>query len=808
MTKHQSEMKLLKKSGASPEKIAAASVAVDALRSQLAAATAKLEPTVAFPRKAFEDTIVRKMFVIPSFEIHGSVKGLFDLGPPACGLKANIIDIWRKHFVLTENMLEMECTNLTPHAVLKTSGHVDKFTDMMVKDAGTGECLRADHLLEDTIDALLDAPEAAQMSAADAEKHRLVRAQADAYTKDEMFALYQEYGIKGAGGHELSKPFDFNLMFETKIGPEGTSIGYLRPETAQGLFVNFRRLLDFNGKKMPFAAAQVGLGFRNEIAPRGGLLRVREFCMAEIEHFVNPNDKSHPSFKNVAPLVLTLFDRDSQLGTGKPLSMAIGDAVSAGIVNNETLGYFLARTYLFMAKIGMDVQRLRFRQHLQSEMAHYAADCWDLEIHTSYGWIECVGLADRACYDLMVHAKATNTSMEAAQRLDAPKMVDVIKVEPNKKAIGKSFKGDQKKVLAALDDLAADAGACGAFEAALLARGRADVGGFTLEAADVTFSRSRKEVQEEKFLPSVIEPSFGMGRILYALLEHSFSQDPEDEQRVVMAFNAAVAPCKCHVFPLQTNDKFGPLVAQVADLLMAAGLANKVDASGQSIGRRYARADEVGTPYGVTVDFDTCADATVTLRDRDSQAQVRLPIAEVASTVKALVDGALSWAATVAKYSTGAAADEDEDEMDLGFDDDDDAPAAAVVHAPGSRGALAAEAKAKRDAETEVKKQEAMARLAKKEANQRSLCNLEIKPWEASQDLKALYAKIKATVVLDGLKWSENCALVDVAFGVQKIVCTAVIPLSLSMDAIIDDMTEETFVDEIQSMNMTSMSLL
>jgi translation elongation factor EF-1beta len=157
------------------------------------------------------------------------------------------------------------------------------------------------------------------------------------------------------------------------------------------------------------------------------------------------------------------------------------------------------------------------------------------------------------------------------------------------------------------------------------------------------------------------------------------------------------------------------------------------------------------------------------------------------------------------------AAAEDEDEMDLGFDDeeDEDAPkAAAVVHAPGSRGALAAEAKAKRDAETEVKKQEAMARLAKKEANQRSLCNLEIKPWEASQDLKALYAKIQATVVMEGLKWSENCALVDVAFGVQKIVCTAVIPLSLSMDAIIDEMTEETFVDEIQSMNMTSMSLL
>jgi translation elongation factor EF-1beta/ribosomal protein L12E/L44/L45/RPP1/RPP2 len=165
-------------------------------------------------------------------------------------------------------------------------------------------------------------------------------------------------------------------------------------------------------------------------------------------------------------------------------------------------------------------------------------------------------------------------------------------------------------------------------------------------------------------------------------------------------------------------------------------------------------------------------------------------------------------AAKAAPAKKAAADDEDDDEMDWDEEEDEDAPKEVVVHAPGSRGAIAAEAKAKRDAETEVKKQEAMARLAKKEANQRSLCNLEIKPWEASQDLKELYKKIQATVVMEGLKWSENCALVDVAFGVQKIVCTAVIPLSLSMDAIIDEMTEETFVDEIQSMNMTSMSLL
>jgi translation elongation factor EF-1beta len=191
-------------------------------------------------------------------------------------------------------------------------------------------------------------------------------------------------------------------------------------------------------------------------------------------------------------------------------------------------------------------------------------------------------------------------------------------------------------------------------------------------------------------------------------------------------------------------------------------------------------------------------------------APLKVPkVSEVAPAAAAAAAPQKAAAAAPAAAKAAAAEEEDnDDEMDWGDDDEDAGPKEAVVHPSGSRAAIAAEAKAKRDAETEKKKEEAMARLAKKEANQRSLCNLEIKPWEASQDLKALYAKIKETVVLDGLKWSENCALVDVAFGVQKIVCTAVIPLSLSMDAIIDEMTEDTFADEIQSMNMTSMSLL
>lgn len=176
-----------------------------------------------------------------------------------------MIDTWRKHFVLTENMLEMECTCLTPEVVLKTSGHVERFTDLMVKDIETAECFRADKLLEDAIDALIKANPT--MSSEEKENHLRVHRQADAFTPAELDNLLVEYNCKGPSGQAYSPSFPFNLMFKTSIGPEGTSIGYLRPETAQGLFVNFRRLLDLNANKMPFAAAQIGLGFRNGKLP-------------------------------------------------------------------------------------------------------------------------------------------------------------------------------------------------------------------------------------------------------------------------------------------------------------------------------------------------------------------------------------------------------------------------------------------------------------------------------------------------------------------------------------------------------------
>lgn len=239
-------------------------------------------------------------------------------------------------------------------------------------------------------------------------EYKRVQVQAGDMTKEELSKAFEKYKIKAPDtGNDLEEPFQFNLMFKTSIGPTSLVPGYLRPETAQGIFVNYKRLLEYNGNKLPFAAAQIGNAYRNEIAPRSGLLRVREFTMAEIEHFVHPDHKNTPKFATVADLKVNLLSAKSQEASGEVINITLREAVSEKMIANETLGYFLGRTYLFMVTASVNPERLRFRQHKKNEMAHYANDCWDAEIFTSYGWIECVGHADRGCYDLSRHSEST-----------------------------------------------------------------------------------------------------------------------------------------------------------------------------------------------------------------------------------------------------------------------------------------------------------------------------------------------------------------------------------------------------------------
>ena len=661
ITVQASKIRQMKKDSAAAADVTAEVTLLTSMRAKLATLLeANKDESDLLNRKAFDELLLRKMYVVQSFEIHNGPAGFFDYGPPACALKANVLSAWTRHFVQEEAMLQMECTNLTPSVVLETSGHVERFTDFMVRDEVTGDCFRADKLLEDAIDDFLADKANADLTVEEKEVHLKVQRQADAYTADELDKKLKEYKVMSQTNKEnkLTFPFPFNLMFKTTIGPEGNQVGFLRPETAQGLFVNFRRLLDFNQGRMPFAAAQIGLGFRNEIAPRNGLLRVREFCMAEIEHFVNPSDKSHSKFFKIADKELILFPQDAQLGTGRTIQITAGEAVKQKIIDNETLAYFVTRTQLWLEKIGVDPTRLRFRQHLRTEMAHYATDCWDAEIKVCHGWVECVGHADRSCYDLECHSAKTGVPLVASQRLDEPILVDKMVVEANKKLVGPRFKGDQKQVLAAIEAL--DGAALEAFKADIDSKGSATIqGGFEITSDLITFKNEKKHIHESKYLPGVIEPSFGIGRIMYAVLEHAFTQRDGDENRCVMRFKPNVAPIKVGIYPLLNNDAFGPIVSDIQELFLSTGVANKVDTTSGTVGRRYARADELGIPFGITIDFQTLIDDTVTLRERDSMEQIRLPISSLVNVINILVQESQGWNEVASKYPTVDSGDDD-----------------------------------------------------------------------------------------------------------------------------------------------------
>ena len=632
-----------------------------------------------FERAQLEGLMTKRFFYTQAFEIYGGVSGLYDYGPSGAALQANLISHWRNHFIIEEDMLEVDTTIMTLSDVLKTSGHVDKFADWMVKDTKTGEIYRADHLVENVIEARLKGDEEARalepgaaqkatnpgaaaaedkktkkrakavpvkLDDATASEYRKMLAQLDDFGGPQLAELIKKYDIRApATGNEVSEPTEFNLMFESNIGPTGQTKGYLRPETAQGHFINFERLLDFNYGRVPFASAQIGKSFRNEISPRAGLLRVREFTMAEIEHFVDPLNKTHPRFVEVEHLVLPFLPRDVQkAGESTVRKMSLGDAVRSGMVDNETLGYFVGRIYLYLENIGINPERLRFRQHMENEMAHYAADCWDAEIHTSYGWIECVGCADRSAYDLTMHSRRTKHDMVVQVPLKEPKVYEKLVPTVNKKVMGPHFKKDAKAIEETI--LALDQAQLQRLQGELAqGAGTVEANGQTFQVTPDHVSVELKTIKESvrSFTPNVIEPSFGLGRIFYALLEHCFWAREEDKERGVLSLPPLVAPFKVLIVPISSNEKLSPLAREVSRKLRSAGIPSRIDDSSATIGRRYARNDELGTPFACTLDFASLSKGTMTLRERDTTTQRIGAIDEVISVLKQLCSGSLDW---------------------------------------------------------------------------------------------------------------------------------------------------------------------
>ncbi|CAK5084519.1 unnamed protein product [Meloidogyne enterolobii] len=539
-------------------------------------------------RLKLEDLLKRRFFYDQSFAIYGGVGGLYDYGPMGCALKQNMIQLWRTHFILEEAMLEVECSSLTPESVLKASGHVDRFVDWMVKDKVTGACFRADHLIKNHAEAIIKDKKAPENIKKELEN---VLIRLDGMSCADLGETIRKYDFKSPlTGNDVTEPVSFNLMFPTQIGPTGDFSAFLRPETAQGIFINFKRLLEFNQGRLPFAAAQVGTGFRNEISPRQGLVRVREFTMCEIEHFVDPSDKNHPKFEKVADVELTLFSACNQL--------------------NEKGTEKWRAAWLTMRLLDIIWLVLIFSFSM--------LDCWDAECLTTHGWIESVGIADRSCYDLHQHSKATGVKLVAEKKLAESKQVDVVEAVPNKAAIGKLFKNESKKIIDLLKNLSLEQ--LDELEDSLKTNGKysvkiSDDKTIELDSTHVEVRKYLKTVHVEDVTPSVIEPSFGIGRVMYAVLEHSFRQREGDEKRSYLELAPSIAPIKCSILPISSNKRLDPIIQAVREELTSREISSKIDDSMGSIGRRYARTDEIGIPFGVTVDFDSEVEPwTVTLR--------------------------------------------------------------------------------------------------------------------------------------------------------------------------------------------------
>lgn len=575
----------------------------------------------------------RRGFFFGSNGAYGGTAGFYTFGPQGAALKRNLEDAWRDRFTIREGNREIEAPTVMPEAVFEASGHLEGFDDMLVECGECGESHRADHLVE----AVTDIEDA------------------EALPGEEVEALIadNEIACPACGTPLAGEPVEaFNLMFATDIGPGDGQPGYLRPETAQGIFVEFPRLKEYARGNLPFGITQIGPAYRNEISPRGGLLRLREFTQAELEQFIDP-EEDEPPLDRVRDVDVRLYPATEQeAADGDYVETTVGEAVDEGIIGSPWVGYYLGVAKEWYERVGVDTDRFRFRQHLAGERAHYAADCWDAESEVDGDWIEIAGFSYRSDYDLSKHGEYGDDSFTVFKRYDEPKTVERATVDPDMSVLGPEFGGDAGAVADALETLAErDPDAFDGETVSVDANGEtrdvdADVANFAVE--ETTESG-------EHITPHVVEPSFGVGRTVQTLLAHGYREDEVDgEARTYLSLEPEIAPQDAAVFPLVTNDdRLVDLADRVASDLRAAGLAVAYDDSG-SIGRRYRRQDEVGTPFCVTVDRDGIegdGPDTVTVRERDSAVQVRVPADDLAGELAALRAGD-SFDALLDRYET------------------------------------------------------------------------------------------------------------------------------------------------------------
>jgi glycyl-tRNA synthetase len=501
--------------------------------------------------KSMDDIVAlckRRGFIFPASEIYGGLNGFWDYGPLGTELKNNLRDAWWQDMVrcppagpdgVPLSIVGVDTAIIQNPSVWEASGHVGGFNDPMVDCRETKSRYRADHLTFYAVERA-DTGErvgpyfaaVADLDTADDEElvdphrkavgqiikkndleaagYRIARV-ADGIADDAVRAETIAPGAKERG--TLTEPRQFNLMFRTFIGAASgeDNVAYLRPETAQGIFLNYKNVLDTARVKVPFGIAQIGKSFRNEVTPRNFIFRSREFEQMEMEWFCHPDE---------AP---------------------------------QWYDFWVQARHDWWMSVGLQAESLQRRDHDADELAHYSTACADVEFRypfTSPGFGELEGIAHRGCYDLTKHQEHSKTKLEY-------------------------------------------------------------------------FDQDRNE----RYLPHVIEPAAGLSRGVLALLCDAYTPDPERPSKVFMRFHPRVAPIQCAVFPLVNKDGMPEVAKKLYDDLRTK-YAVQFDVK-QSVGKRYARMDEAGTPYCFTVDSDTLEDQTVTVRDRDTAGQERIAIDQV-----------------------------------------------------------------------------------------------------------------------------------------------------------------------------------
>lgn len=443
----------------------------------------------------------RRGFVFPGSEIYGGLANTWDMGPLGVELKNNILSAWWKFFIHSrKDMVGLDPAIIMNPKVWMNSGHVENFNDAQVDCKECKKRFRADHLLEDELDAKVEG-----------------------LSTDDLKKLMDENNLKcpNCGEQNFTEVRQFNLLFQTSIGPTSASSEpvYLRGEIAQGIFMNFKNVLNSSRKKIPFGIAAAGKCFRNEITPGNFIFRTLEFDLMEFEYFIK-----------------------EEQWEGK-------------------FDYWLDEMQKWIDVVGIKKEKTRVREHDKDELSHYSKRTVDIEFHTPFGWKELYGLAYRTDFDLKNHQEASKQ--------------------------------------------------------------------------DLTYF---DEANNEKYLPHVLEPTFGLSRTVLMVLLSAYDEEEVDgakgaEIRTVLRFKPAIAPFQVAVLPLMKKEVLMSKADEVFDVLKN-DFRVDFDVTG-SIGKRYRRQDEIGTPYAITVDFDTVEkDNTVTVRDRDSMEQDRIKIDELAQYLK------------------------------------------------------------------------------------------------------------------------------------------------------------------------------